>query len=224
MISDCILPMSSQHHRMILPEYGRIIHGMIDYCKTIENAEERQLCAQSIIDRMFVLNTDDISASEKNKILWDHLYIMSDFELNLEFPVPVITKEEYQALSRTSQLSHNNHKMPRYRHYGSNVERMIDIACDEVDPEVRLQLSIAIFIQMRSSYIKWNSDGVSFAKIFADLYELSDGRLYLDESICKLYIDEDLESMSILEDSKAKDKVAKKKNGVLSRKYIRRKK
>lgn len=72
---------------LILPEYGRHIQNMVDYCIQLEDKKERQLCAESIIATMNMVSTRDKESKDHNQVLWDHLYIMSNFKLDIDFPM-----------------------------------------------------------------------------------------------------------------------------------------
>ena len=119
------------------------------------------------------------------QVLWDHLYIMSGFRLDVDFPFPVISPEEY-GRKLSGQLESESGHLPKYRHYGRVVEEMIAYVRSLPEGEERLALSKKIAVRMKKDYLTWNSRGVSNAKIFTQLYELSSGEIYLDDSMFEL--------------------------------------
>lgn len=170
---------------LVLPEYGRNVQNMVEHCLAIKDREERQQCAETIIKIMSSITTADRAREDFEQVLWDHLYIMSGFELDVDFPCEVTTKEEYTT-DIERKLDNDHQRRPKYRHYGRNIERMIAIAVQEEDEEKRQESAKEIAVQMKRDYINWNKDTVANARIFADLYELSEGQLYLDEMIVQL--------------------------------------
>ncbi len=170
---------------VILPEYGRNIQNMVDHCLTIRDRAERQRCAEAIIDTMRMVSTRDKEGQDYMQVLWDHLNIMSDFKLDIDFPFPVITREAYEEKVERSLDNDHQHK-PAYRHYGRIIERMIQAVLDLPEGDERQALACETAIQMKRCYTQWNKETVANAKIFADLYELSEGKIYLDETLCHL--------------------------------------
>ncbi|MDN4752964.1 DUF4290 domain-containing protein [Porphyromonadaceae bacterium W3.11] len=170
---------------LILPEYGRHVQNMVDYCLTIEDRAERQKCAEVIIQTMSFFSNKQKEREDYWQVLWDHLHIMSDFKLDIDFPVQVTTREEYEEkLER--HLDNDHQKKPSYRHYGHTIERMIAATLAETDEEKRDQLAKLTALQMKRNYMQWNNESVANSKIFADLFELSKGEIYLDEMTCNL--------------------------------------
>ena len=169
--------------RLILPEYGRNIQNMVDYCLTIENKEERNRCANAIISIMGNMFPHLRDVNDFKHILWDHLAIMSDFNLDVDYPYEVVKKENlYQ---RPPRISYKDHKI-RYRHYGQALERLIHKASDLNDGEEKEALTHLIANQMKKSFLIWNKDSVDNRKILKDLAELSEGRIVRNEETFKL--------------------------------------
>lgn len=170
---------------LILPEYGRHIQNMVDYCLQLEDKTERQQCAETIIETMNMVSPRDKESEDHNQVLWDHLFIMSGFKLDIDFPYEVTSEKEYN--SRVScALSNDHQKKPIYRHYGRIIERMIQAVLDLPEGEEREALARETALVMKRSYVQWNKDSVANSKIFSDLYELSEGKIYLDETNCEL--------------------------------------
>ena len=164
--------------RLALPEYGRNIQNMVDFCLTIDNKEERNLCANAIISIMGNMFPHLRDVNDFKHILWDHLAIMSDFNLDVDYPYEVLKKENlYQ---RPPHISYKDSKI-KYRHYGRTLERLIGKASMLEDGEEKEALTLLIANQMKKSFIIWNKDSVDDRKILKDLDELSEGKIVRNE-------------------------------------------
>lgn len=170
---------------LILPQYGRNVQNMVDRCVEIEDPATRQQCAETIIDTMRSFATTDKDREDFEQILWDHLYIMSRFRLEVDFPYPVTSREEYEE-PVVPRLDDCTQEPPKYRHYGHTIERMVEIVKGLPEGEERDELARITAVEMKRQYCSWNKSSVADTKIFADLYEFSKGEVYLDEHICTL--------------------------------------
>lgn len=170
---------------LILPQYGRNVQNMVDRCVEIEDPATRQQCAETIIDTMRSFATTDKDREDFEQILWDHLYIMSRFRLEVDFPYPVTSREEYEE-PVVPRLVDCTQEPPKYRHYGHTIERMVEIVKGLPEGEERDELARITAVEMKRQYCSWNKSSVADSKIFADLYELSKGEVYLDEHMCTL--------------------------------------
>lgn len=162
---------------LILPEYGRSIHNMVNHAMTIEDREERNKCVRSIIATMgnlfpMIRDTEDF----KHK-LWDHIYIMSEFKLDVDSPYPKPEPSTFQ--SKPKQLKYPQSDI-RFGHYGKTIERIINDACLEEDEEKRKQLTIGIANLMKRTYMVWAENTAKDEVIAKDLKVLSKGRLTLE--------------------------------------------
>ncbi len=172
---------TTHNERLILPEYGRNVQRMVDYAVTIEDREERTRCAHTIIDIMgnlfpYLRDVDDF----KHK-LWDHIAIMSDFKLDIDFPYEIVKKEELN--TRPEPIPYNDTKI-RNQHYGRHLEELIHIASDYPEGEERDHLVELIANQMKKNFLAWNKEIARDDKIFEDLRELSNGKIdYSSDSI-----------------------------------------
>ncbi len=173
---------NTQLKKLTLPEYGRNIQNMVDYCITIEGREERRRCANSIINIMGNMFPHLRDVNDFKHILWDHLAIMSDYQLDIDYPYVIIEKEQLNA--KPPRMGYSRPDM-RYRHYGKNLEKIIKLAADTENPQEREQLIAMVATHMKKSYIQWNKD-VDDRKIFVDLYELSEGRIDIRNSDIRL--------------------------------------
>lgn len=194
------IPYNTALKKLTIPEYGRAIQDMLDICMGLSNRIERLKCAEYIISlmaRKSGVKTDDI---ENVKVLWDHLYAMSDFKLDIDFPVEVRSEEE--AKFNPDKIPYH-YNLPRYRHYGHGIEKMIQISMATEDPDLRKQRECITAIQMKKAYVTWNKGEVQNEKIFKDLHEMSDGKIYLDEFDCLL---PDVSPMPVSDKHKQKKK------------------
>ena len=154
---------NTKQKRLPLPEYGRSVQKMVDHALTIEDRKERQQCAETIV-RIMKSMFPDLPDHERK--LWDHLAIMSDFKLDIDYPCEVIKPEEFHVAPE--HLSYRNSEI-RNRHYGRIVEEMIAHALTLEEGEEKNCFVELILIQMKKNYIAWNKDGVEDRKIIEDL-------------------------------------------------------
>ena len=173
---------NTQLKALTLPEYGRNVHNMVDYCRTVEDREDRTRCAHSIIDIMGNMFPHLRDVNDFKHILWDHIAIMSNFELDIDYPYEVIKKEDLY--SKPDPLPYSRPSM-RYRHYGKTLQKMVSIALTIEDEKEKEQFITLIATHMKKSYIQWNKE-VDDIKIFIDLFELSEGQIDLRGSKLKL--------------------------------------
>ncbi len=169
--------------RLALPEYGRHIQNMVDYCITIEDRNERNKCANAIIGIMGNMFPHLRDVNDFKHILWDHLAIMSDFKLDVDYPYEIVKKENLY--TRPPRLPYADLRI-RYRHYGKILERMILKATEKENSPEKDVLVKTLANQMKKSFIIWNKDTVNDGKILGDLAELSDGLIVLNEENYKL--------------------------------------
>ncbi len=167
---------NTQQRKLPLPEYGRSVQNMVDHCLTIEDRAERQRCANTIIHIMGSMFPQLRDVEDFSHKLWDHLAIMSDFKLDIDYPVEIVKKESLEV--KPDNVPYTQSRI-RYRHYGQFVQDLIKTALSFEDEEQRLQLAKLIANHMKLDYINWNKDGVEDQKIFDDLYEMSDGKIKL---------------------------------------------
>lgn len=173
---------NTQLKKLALPEYGRNIQNMVDYCLTIPDREERKRCANSIINIMGNLFPHLRDVNDFKHILWDHLAIMADFKLDIDYPYEIIKKEDLN--SKPGKIEYSRPDMA-YRHYGKTLEKMINIATSLEDEDEKEQFVLLVATHMKKSYIQWNKE-VEDPKIFVDLYELSNKKIDLRNSGIKL--------------------------------------
>lgn len=169
--------------KLALPEYGRNVQKMVDYVVTIEDREKRNRLAHVLIKVMGNLNPHLRDVADFTHKLWDHLAIMSNFELDIETPYPLPTLEKLQEKPRSVKYPQSRIK---YKHYGKSTENMIDRAMSMEEGEKRDALIVIIANHMKKQYLTWNKDAVEDFFIFSDLKEMSDGKLDITNSDIKL--------------------------------------
>ena len=174
---------NTNQKKLALPEYGRSVQKMVDHALTIEDREERQKCAQTIIRIMGSMFPNTRNLPDYERKLWDHLAIMSDFTLDIDYPFEVIKKEEFHTPPQRVPYQTGEIKN---RHYGRIVEAMIDHACTLQEGEEKEQLVELILIQMKKNYIAWNKDGVEDSKIIDDLRIYTRGAIDISAKEIKL--------------------------------------
>ena len=174
---------NTQQKRMPLPEYGRSIQNMVDHALTIEDRAERQRCANTIINIMGGMFPHLRDVPDFKHKLWDHLAIMSDFKLDIDYPFEVIPKNNLDA--KPEPVPYPCTKI-RYRHYGRTLEVLIQKACEFPEGDEKQNLVALICNHMKKDYMTWNKDTVDDRKIADDLYELSGGKLQMTDEILKL--------------------------------------
>ncbi len=166
---------------LLYSEYGRNIQNMVKYIKTLENKEERNKHAQAVIDLMGFLNPHLRDVADFKHKLWDHLFIIADFDLDVDSPYPIPSRESLD--TKPERVPYPSNKI-KYKHYGKTVELMIERAKEITDePERKSSMVASIANFMKMSYVTWNKDSVSDESIINDLKVLSQGELILDENV-----------------------------------------
>ncbi|MBL7883903.1 MAG: DUF4290 domain-containing protein [Bacteroidia bacterium] len=168
--------------RMIIPEYGRNIQKMIDFAITVADKEERNKVARAIIDVMGQLNPHLRDVTDFKHKLWDHLFIISEFKLDVDSPYPKPTPETFQTKPELLKYPSND---IRYKHYGKTVENIIAKAKEYPEGEERNELINQIANLMKRSYLNWNRDSVNDEVIINQLTELSKGDIKAEASILR---------------------------------------
>ena len=171
---------NTNRKKLVLPEYGRNIQNMIEHALSIEDREERIQAAQSIIDVMGNMNPHLRDIGDFRHKLWDHLAIMSEFKLDIDWPYILPTKEVLE--ERPNNIPYNNYTI-RFKHYGKAIELFIQKAIEIEDQEEREALIKMIANHMKKAYLTWNRENVTDEVIFSDLEHLSKGKLVVPEGL-----------------------------------------
>lgn len=171
---------NSTRNKLILSEYGRNVQNMVKYIVALPTKEERNRYAQVVIDLMGFLNPHLRDVADFKHKLWDHLHIISDYQIDVDSPYP---KPSPEAIHLKPEPLRYPHQRIRYKHYGKTIELMIEKAksIDDADRKSHMVQAIANFMKM--AYVQWNKDSVADEIILSDLYNLSGGQLKLEENI-----------------------------------------
>lgn len=191
---------NTQMKRLVLPEYGRNVQRMVDYCLTIEDREERTRCAYAIVATMGNLFPHLRDIDEFKHKLWDHLAIMSDFKLDIDYPCEIVRRENLR--TRPEPVPYKLEPI-KYRHYGKLVEEMLKKSCEYPEGPERDALISLLANHMKKSLYTWNKEVVEDDKILKDLKEYTEGKIDLSVADLKL--------------RSAREYVANKKGGMRKR-------
>lgn len=162
--------------KLLMPEYGRNIQQMVEYCKSLPSKEERNEVAKTIVEFMGQRNPHLRDEENYKHKLWDHLYILADYDLDVDAPYPFPTKEELaQKPNRMDYPSFDN----EYKFYGKSILQLIDRAIELEEGEEKEALIQVIANNMKKSYNVYNKEHVQDEVIFRHLKELSQDKLDL---------------------------------------------
>ncbi|HZL09890.1 MAG TPA: DUF4290 domain-containing protein [Prolixibacteraceae bacterium] len=165
---------NSDRSKLPIPEYGRNLQNMVYHIMTIEDRNERNRAARTIIDVMGTMYPYLRDINDFKHKLWDHLAIMSNFELDIDYPYTPPSPEFFNTPPLRIPYSSNRIK---YRHYGKTIEILIEKAAVYEDEKERELLIKLIANHMKKSYVMWNKDSVTDDKILDDIEELSKGKI-----------------------------------------------
>lgn len=174
------LDYNTSREKLAMPEYGRNVLKMVEELKTTEDREKRNNQAKAIIKVMELLNPQVHSQENFEHKLWDHLYIIAGFDLDIDTPYPCPVEEEFNTKPVPIPMKGTKIKAA---HYGRNIEKMIDLVAEEPEGEIKNTLIRSLAIYMRQQYLIWNKDSVADETIFKDIEKLSAGKLVVPEGI-----------------------------------------
>lgn len=161
---------------MQIPEYGRNIQKMIGHAKTIQDREERNKAARSIIQVMGQVNPSLKNIEDLTHKLWDHLFIISGFDLDVDSPYPKPNKEDFEV--GPDRIPYPDAEL-KLRHYGRVIIEMINKVSAVTSEEERLKQGVGVANIMKRAYLNWNRDSVDDHVIIKDLLKMSDGKVSL---------------------------------------------
>ena len=179
-IETCKLLYNTERVRLFIPEYGRNVQKMVNYLKTIDDREKRNEQARAIIKVMEILNPAVHLEEDFEHKLWDHLYIISGFDLDIDAPYPMPAPDSLNTRPEPVPMST---KPIKASHYGRNIENIIELIAEKEDGEVKTEMIRQLAIYMRQQYLIWNKDTVSDETIFQDIEKLSDYRIKIPEGL-----------------------------------------
>ena len=168
------LQYNTKRKQLIIPEYGRHIHLMIEQAIAEPNVEERNKKAKAIIGVMGNLNPHLRDVPDFQHKLWDQFFIMANFDIDVESP---FEKPQKELLDMKPEKLPYPQNFPKYRFYGNNIKRMIDVATGCEEGELKDVLVFTIANHMKKNFLSWNKDTVEDVVILAHLDELSGGKL-----------------------------------------------
>ena len=171
---------NTQKKKLIIPEYGRHIHQMIDQAVALKDKEKRDKMAKAIIGVMGNLNPHLRDVPDFKHKLWAQLFIMSDFKLDVDSPFDKPSKEVYEK-RKPNKLDYPQN-YPKYRFYGNNIKRMIDFTIEWDNFDLKEKLILTIANHMKKCFLNWNKEAVDDQVILDHLLDLSDGKLKVSES------------------------------------------
>lgn len=201
-----LIPYNTGLERIVLPEYGRTVQQMVEYCLSIPDREERTVCASSIVSTLARLFPSQVGDHRDMKKFWDEINIISGFRLDVDFPVEVITQD---AVHPTPGKVPYGAPLNHHRYYGKLIIAMIGEVADMPDGPAKDELISRVAHQMKKQMMLYNRKGVPDSKILSDLAELSGGRIMLDPDTYLLH--EFLEEVAPVA---SKGKVKKKKRRI----------
>ena len=203
---------NTQRETLKIPDYGRHVAKMINYCKTVADRDERTTMADAIVEVMAHVNPKIKDRTDYRHILWDHLMMMADYDLDVDSPYEV-NREESESF-HPDRMNYAEGSI-RYRHYGRTLESMVRAVAAMDEGEERDLLTSQIAHTLKRQYLQWNRDTVDDGLIAEQLAELSDGRLQLPAGFVfrdsQLYLDAMAAAAAKHENDNKKKKKKKKK-------------
>ncbi|MCQ2185473.1 MAG: DUF4290 domain-containing protein [Bacteroidales bacterium] len=165
---------------MTLPEYGRLVQKLVEDVKKIEDRQKRSQQAKAVVRVMEILNPAIHQQENWERTLWDNLFVIADYDLDIDAPYPMPQKAVLEAAPSPVPVQ----KKPiKATHYGRNIESIIDLIAEKEDGEEKTAMLRDLAIYMRTQYLIWNKDSVSDQTIFNDIQKLSDGRIVVPEGL-----------------------------------------
>ena len=172
------LQYNTKRTQLVIPEYGRHVQLMINQIMETQNREERNKMAKAVIGIMGNMNPHLRDVPDFQHKLWDQLFIMSNFELDVDSPYEKPQKEVLE--QKPDRLTYPQ-RNPKYRFYGNNIKSMINVAVSWEDGDLKNALVYNIANHMKKCFLNWNKDTVQDEVILNHLVELSDNKLFVKE-------------------------------------------
>lgn len=184
------LEYNTQREKMAMPEYGRNVLNMVGELKSIPDRSKRSEQAAAVVKIMEVLNPQVRQQENWQHKLWDHLFIIAGFDLDIDSPFPCPVREDFE--TKPVPLPMKGTKI-KATHYGRNIEKILNLVCEEPDGEIKTMLIKSLASYMRTQYLIWNKDSVKDETIFADIEKLSDNRIKVPEGLELGKLSEDIQ-------------------------------
>lgn len=171
---------NTQREKLVLPDYGRNIQEMVNYCARIRNRDERTRVAHAIVEIMGNMNPHLRDVPDFKHKLWDHLAIMSQFSLDIDWPYKLVNKQVLYA--KPDKIEYSGEKT-KYRHYGKYVQSFIDKIVETENPEERKVLTEIIANYMKLLYVTWKKEQVPDYIVFKEIQAMSDEKITIPEGL-----------------------------------------
>ena len=165
---------NTTRNELVMLEYGRHVQKMIEHLLTIDEPERRQNNSKAVIELMGFLNPHLKNVEDFRHKLWDHLFLISDFKLEVKSPYPIPTRETLKAKPKPLKYPK---RYPKYSHLGKNLELITQKALKEENPDKRLGFANAIAYYMKLAYNNWHQELVHDDAIQSELTNITDGQL-----------------------------------------------
>jgi len=169
---------NTSRNKLVIPEYGRNVQRMVEYAIGIEDREKRNELAKYIVRIMTQMHLSAGYFGDYTQKIWDHLFIISDFNLDVDSPFPLPDRERIQ--SKPESVEYSDGKI-RYRTYGRNLEKIIEKAVELEPGEEKDALIRLIASNLKKAYLMWNSSSIDDGQIIKDLDRMSSGKLVIPE-------------------------------------------
>lgn len=197
-----MIPYNTGMPDLKMAEYGRNIQNLVDFCVGIPDREERTRCAYAIAEVMTTLFPALKKDPNDRKKIWDHINIMSEFRLDIDFPVPVVTEEEVNPIP--DPIPYSNSREIDFRYYGRHIQNMVKTVAEMEESEEKQILIGVIANHMKKMLLAHNKEAVSDRKVLRDLCFMSDGKIDLLPGDIQLYDYQEVEAPAGKKQSKKK--------------------
>lgn len=174
------LDYNTERERLAMPEYGRNVLKMVEKLRGIEDRDKRTEQARAVVRVMETLNPQVHLQENFEHKLWDQLYMIAGYDLDVDSPYPCPAPEEFSKAPVALPMKDVRIKAS---HYGRNIEKIINLLCEEPDGEVKTEMIRSLAIYMRQQYLIWNKDSVADDTIFNDIERMSDYRLRVPDDM-----------------------------------------
>lgn len=182
------LEYNTQREKLPMTEYGRNVLKMVEHLRTIPERDKRSEQARAVVKTMELLNPSVRQQEDWEHKLWDHLYMIAGFDLDIDSPFPSPVKEDFDTKPVPIPMKGTKIKAT---HYGRNIEKIIDLIASEPDGEEKTSMILSLATYMRTQYLIWNKDSVADETIFNDIEKLSDHRISVPEGLALKGISQD---------------------------------
>lgn len=180
---------NTQRPQLLLPEYGRCIQQMVDHAKSLGDRAERLRCANTIVQIMASMVKQHGDAEEFRKKLWNHLAAISNYELDIDYPVDIERLEDTKA--QHERIPYPQKRIAR-RHYGAIIEALTNKLAEMDDEDERMALTQQVANQMKRSLARWNKDAMNDDKVLDDIFQYTEGRVGLHAGDIRMLPDQEI--------------------------------